>query len=422
MSKKIFAVIAIFCGMMGIAQKNNSSPYSYFGIGDPLTLKSVEEMSMGRIGVSNDSPFQLSLTNPASYGSLLYTTYVFSGGNKMTNFEDGNDTQTSSHAGFTYLALGIPLGENQGMAFGLQLNTSVGYSLLSYSLDEEENIIQVDEFEGSGGTNRVFLGYGYKFPFGLSLGAETAYIFGSLDNSIRNRRLGIQLATKYRVDSWVDGFEFKTGAQYTAPLANELKLKLGVSAVLGTDLTEDSDEVLYSINNTPSNNEIIIDTLYTNNYRSTITFPLKTVLGGGVGKENVWFAGIEYEWMDAISLEGDFYDQQTTYQYTESSRLSLGGSFIPNFNAISNYWQRIEYRAGFSYKKLGLTITDTALNDYGITFGVGLPVGFQLSRVNLGFELGTRGENKDNLVKENYFNFRLSLSLSDKWFRKRELY
>jgi hypothetical protein len=100
----------------------------------------------------------------------------------------------------------------------------------------------------------------------------------------------------------------------------------------------------------------------------------------------------------------------------------LGGSFIPNFNAISNYWQRIEYRAGFNYKKLGLNINDTNIDDYGITFGVGLPVGFQLSRVNLGFEIGTRGENKGNLVKENYFNFRLSLSLSDKWFRKRELY
>jgi len=49
-------------------------------------------------------------------------------------------------------------------------------------------------------------------------------------------------------------------------------------------------------------------------------------------------------------------------------------------------------------------------------------VGLQLSNVNFGFELGQRGEKTNNLIQENYFNFRLSLSLSDKWFRKRQLF
>ncbi len=33
-----------------------------------------------------------------------------------------------------------------------------------------------------------------------------------------------------------------------------------------------------------------------------------------------------------------------------------------------------------------------------------------------------RGKSDKGLVQENYFNFRLSLSLSDKWFKKREIY
>lgn len=422
MIKNIFAFFAIFYCVIGIAQKNSSSPYSFFGIGDPLSLKSVEEMSMGRIGGAMDSPYRLSLTNPASYGSLLYTTYVFAGGNNWTNFDDGTETQTSSNASFTYLALGIPMKGNQGLALGLQLNTAVGYSVLSYSENEEGIINERTDFEGSGGTNRAFLGYGYKFPFNLMLGAEAAYIFGGLDNSVTNRRLGVQLGTKYKVDSWVDGFEFKVGAQYNVALPDELVLKMGASATLGHDLEEDGNEILYSINNTNSPVDIPVDTLYNNPFKSDISYPLKSVLSAGIGKDKTWFAGLEYEFMDALEIEGAYYQEQDVYQYKSNNRISLGGYYIPNFNAISNYWQRITYRAGFHYRTMGLTINETDINDYGISFGVGLPVGLQLSNVNFGFEIGQRGEKTNNLIQENYFNFRLSLSLSDKWFRKRQLY
>ena len=57
-----------------------------------------------------------------------------------------------------------------------------------------------------------------------------------------------------------------------------------------------------------------------------------------------------------------------------------------------------------------------------MSFGVSLPIGLRLSNVNLGFELGKRGTTDNNLIKENYYNFRLSLSLNDKWFRKQKIY
>ena len=66
-------------------------------------------------------------------------------------------------------------------------------------------------------------------------------------------------------------------------------------------------------------------------------------------------------------------------------------------------------------------VNNTEVNDFGMSFGVGLPMGKQLSNVNLGFELGKRGELNNGLIKENYLNFRLSLTLNDKWFNKRKL-
>ena len=39
----------------------------------------------------------------------------------------------------------------------------------------------------------------------------------------------------------------------------------------------------------------------------------------------------------------------------------------------------------------------------------------------MGFEFGKRGTTDNNLIEENYFNFRLSLSLTDLWFIKRKI-
>ncbi len=421
MIKLFLAIFAIFFSVVGFAQKLNSSPYSFFGIGDQVSLKSVEEMSMGNIGGSFDSEYRINLTNPATYASLQWTTYVFAGGNKTTNFDDGNSKQTSSHASFTYIAMGIPIKGNQGLGLGLQLNTSVGYSLVDARFDSEDILVQTNHYEGQGGTNRVFLGYAYKFPFNLNLGIETAYVFGGLDNSIYNRRLNVQFATKYIVDSYVKGFEIKAGALYKYNLANNMKLKIGASFDFGHNLTQKGDESLYSLDNTEGGDGFPRQILYSDDFEATIEYPLQTVLSVGIGEENLWYLGADYTFMDALELGGPYYENQNIYGYLNSSMISVGGFYTPKYNSIANYWKRLTYRAGFNYKKTGLEINDIEINDYGMSFGVSLPMGLNLSNINFGFELGQRGETTGNLIKENYLNFRLSLSLSDRWFRKRKL-
>ena len=71
---------------------------------------------------------------------------------------------------------------------GLQLNTAVGYSLVDQTFDDDGTLTEVDSYYGNGGTNRVFLGYGYKFPFNVSFGIELAYIFGGIDNNVTNQK------------------------------------------------------------------------------------------------------------------------------------------------------------------------------------------------------------------------------------------
>jgi len=58
-----------------------------------------------------------------------------------------------------------------------------------------------------------------------------------------------------------------------------------------------------------------------------------------------------------------------------------------------------------------------------MSFGVGLPVGTPrnpFSNANIGLEFGKRGTTDANLVKENFVNINISLSLNDRWFQKRK--
>ena len=78
------------------------------------------------------------------------------------------------------------------------------------------------------------------------------------------------------------------------------------------------------------------------------------------------------------------------------------------------------YRAGLRHENTGLIINSKSIEDTAVTFGLGLPVLGSFSNVNLGFEYGRKGTKDANLVRENYINFTMSLSLNDKWFVKRK--
>ena len=75
------------------------------------------------------------------------------------------------------------------------------------------------------------------------------------------------------------------------------------------------------------------------------------------------------------------------------------------------------YRAGFKYINGGLEVNQQDIKDFGINFGLGIPVG-RLSKADFGVEFGQRGTNDFGLIKENYLNFMIGVSLNDLWFIK----
>ena len=75
----------------------------------------------------------------------------------------------------------------------------------------------------------------------------------------------------------------------------------------------------------------------------------------------------------------------------------------------------------FILKKPDWSLTIDPTNEFGISFGLGIPAGGLFSNVNTTVEFGKRGTTNEDLVEENFVNFQLSLSLNDRWFIKRNI-
>lgn len=425
--KIIVVLITLFVSVGSFAQKNNTSAYSFFGIGEKNNINTVEQLSMGGIGVSLKDSYHLNLSNPASVASLSFTTYTLAIENRNISAKDINSSQSAASTYLSYLALGIPIGEKGGLTFGLLPNTSVGYSLISNSFNNDDVITEATQYNGEGGTNKVFLNFGYKPLKGLSVGVQGNYVFGKIENSIINQTLDAPLATKYETVSNIKGYSLIVGTQYETKLTEKLKLSLGASFDIGNTISADGNEYLYSVS--LGSFEIPRDTILNRNSSGDLKSPLKTTLGVGVGERNKWFAGLDYSFQDALELKGGVFNSYSKIAYDNYSKIALGGFYTPKFNSISSYWERVTYRAGLKFEKTGLLVDGigngndfSAIDDFGISFGVGLPLSQQLSNINIGFEFGKRGETANGLVQENYFNFRLSLSLNDKWFKKLEIF
>ena len=147
--------------------------------------------------------------------------------------------------------------------------------------------------------------------------------------------------------------------------------------------------------------------------------PNQLTVGAGIGKTRHWMIGTELTWNQSNAM-GNRYDNITVASFKNGLKYSLGGFWIPNYNAFSNYFQKITYRAGFRHENTGLVIQNQTIKDNAITAGFGLPLGGTFSNLNIGVEYGQKGTTKANLVQENYTNVVMSLSLNDKWFVKRK--
>jgi len=409
MSKQILILFAVFFTLTLTAQDKTSSPYSYYGIGTPTFNGTADYRSMEGLAVDADST-RFNIENPAALGKLQLTSFTVGATQNFTNLKSLDQKEEFRNTTFDYLAVAIPTGKFN-FGFGILPETSVGYKLKESQDDFQSN------FTGRGGLTNVFLSAGYRLHKNLSVGVEGGFHYGSVQNESLLFQEDIQYGTREKNRSDVNGFKFKLTAHYETKISKNLKLQTMVSYAPKAKLTSKNKRWLATLEQSGSNQSIIseneIDLENTNFY-----LPENFRVGAGIGKFQKWMVGVEYQNIGKEEYTNtSFSPDNITYKKANVYR--LGGYYIPNYNDITNYFNRITFRAGLRYQETGMKINQEDIDEFGISFGLGLPAGRYMSNINLGVEYGQRGTSSAGLVKEDFFNVFIGVTLNDKWFIQR---
>ena len=405
----IFAVMLLITGI-SIAQNGTTSPYSYFGIGEQKFKGTVENRTMGGLSVYTDS-IHLNIQNPAGVAKLKFVNYTLGGSYKYVVQKTETETQTATSTNLDYIGIGIPMGKF-GVSLGMLPFTTVGYKL------EAETDSTITQYTGTGGLNKVFLAVAYQFTPQFAFGIDANYNFGNTEKKVLIDEFDNQFGTRELIRSDLKGFTFNFGAEYKAKLNDYLILTTMATYSPATDFTVTGNRTLSTVLLSDNGSVSPIDTRISNLDDVEVKFPSQFTFGAGIGESKDWFIGAQYSNVKISNFNNPVLNVGTV-QFIDANRYRIGGFFIPNYNSMTSYWDRVVYRAGARYEENGINVRGEDINEFGISFGVGLPVGRFYTNFNLGFEIGSRGTTSSGLLKENFFNTFISISLNDKWFEKR---
>ncbi len=411
MIRSFLIVIVAFIGFNAIAQQRTSSPYSFFGLGQQTFKGTIENRAMGSIRTYSDS-IHINLRNPAAYGNLRLTTYAIGATHTENWATDGTLNDSFNNTTVEYVSIGIPLSRKAAFGFGLVPFQSVGYRIGGIDDNTFTN------FEGRGGLNRAYFSLGANIIEGLSIGAEVRYNFGEENNSSTVVLEGVQLGTNETNDSDFSGLSWNLGLHYSKLLSESREIQLAATYSPQSDITATNNRTISNVT-LVGISEFLSNTQQLEESSEKFQLPSELTLGIGYGQRLKWFLGAEYTNRGtSVSTNRSFSPAAT--QFTDSNSYRLGGYYIPDYNSITSYWNRITYRAGIRYDETGLNINGQDITEFGMSFGMSLPVGqtSAFSNANFSFEYGQRGTTTNGLIKEDFFSISIGLSLNDKWFQK----
>ena len=422
LNNKIFSFLFVFFFSFAnvLAQNQQNSPYSRFGIGDLQMNVLPEHASMGGCAIASFDPNVINPYNPASYTAFKTNSFLFSTGGKhqTTSMQTASLEQITNNSTFSHLILGFPISKQIGASVGILPYSNIGYNIEDVQTHLDLGRINYS-YIGEGGLNILYLGSAYQLNEHLSFGANANYLFGGIH---RNKKAFFtdEQTFNTRKTSTVSakGFFYQLGIIYNKKFSEEIDFRLGVSANNNAQISAKRTLLTETFELQSGFLEVVKDTVENTSTGFVNNMVLPKNIGIGIAvdiqKRLLFMTDFSIQDWSNYRLFGE------TDSLINSMRITTGIQYTPDNNAINKYWKLIKFRCGARYEQTYLQLHNTQLNDKSISFGLGLPLLKTRSEINLSLELGERGTIANNLIKEKYLRFQIGLSLSDIWFVKRK--
>ncbi len=265
----------------------------------------------------------------------------------------------------------------------------------------------------------MFFGMAYKLTKNINIGVDANYNFGTIETTSLRFLDAVQFGTRETNHSELSGFNINAGLAFQTKVKSKYTYFGSVVYSPVSDLTLQNEREIATVQFSSSGSTSVVDLQNIIVPDAKMKLPSKFSIGSGFGEVKKWLIGAEVTFQSNSDLRNRF-DDINGVVFENSTRYSLGGYFIPNFNSYADYYKRITYRGGLRFENTGMVIQDKKIDDFAVNFGLGLPLGGTFSNININFEIGKRGTKYYNLIQENYFNLSLGFSLSDRWFVKRK--
>ncbi len=406
--------------------ERENNPYSKYGIGEIWNSNTAEVTGMGGITSAYENPYQVNPDNPASYAFLQRTTFE---GGATASSRSVNGTglnYNTSTMSFAYLNVGMPVGKNGGLCFGLRPFSHSYYTLADTLFGSTIGTAE-RSYYGSGSLNYAYIGGAAKFK-DLSIGFNIGYLFGNYQNNaslipIDTLAINRSYNSTFSNLSQIGGIYWKIGALYEHKLSDSTyTIRIGGTFTLSQSLTDRYNAYQVSIYN--FGDTLVNDTSYNPGLQAgKLTMPMSYSIGAMIAKNGIWGVGIDYAATQWANFKSSVDNNMNLNIASQSNRLSIGGEYSPTPVKIHKHFSHLTYRLGAYYGTDYLSINNTNMPIMGFTFGSSLhfkPSHFSWVNLHTSFDIGKMGTTQNNLIQQTYIRWTIGISFNDKWFIPRK--
>jgi hypothetical protein len=392
-----------------------NAPYSIYGVGD------LEQRFYDRsIGVANSSlslvstPMYQFLKNPASLSGLersnVYVNMALTGRTVSYAGDAINEgNRTTRDFSIKSFSVATKLNKYWASSIGFMPVSYAGYRYTATKTIEGSNDTYAGDYEGDGGLYNVYWNNALALGKHFSVGVRSSFIFGSLNltETLSGEALAASIVTKTR--DYYNNFRFEFGSIYRANITKNWQLALGGKLTTKTKLNSDRTVTITEGTTViKEDQEVKSDAFY---------LPVSYDAGISFTHKNRLTFSVDYNYQSWTDLKQRGYG----YSLINSRRLSAGIQFSNQIEAWGRRYEKNYIQAGFFTNNSYLRVRNTPINEIGGSIGYGSYLSGSLF-YGLSVEAGRRGTIVNGLIKENYVQGTLTLSLREFLFSKGHKY